>query len=192
MLHGIAKYSRCMGLAVYRWTGALDSSLPEWKHLKINGAIVRDVGVVEGLAHSGIPVVFAQHNRESYAPFPAIITDSEAIGHMAAEHFLDRGFQHFAYCGLNDFAWSRGRGHHFGQRLARAGFEMSLYHQHMAEGRAATNDRNEQNLIATGCGRCPSRWPVMCCNDDRALLVVEACKLADCERARPRGGARGG
>src|SRR5512133_1373557 len=87
LLHGIAKYARLHGpWRVYRWPGALDSSLPEWKHLKIGGAIVRDVGVVEGLVHSGIPLIFAQHNRESYSPFPAIITESQAIGCMAAEH----------------------------------------------------------------------------------------------------------
>lgn len=182
LLHGIAKYARLHGpWRVYRWTGALDSSLPEWKHLKIDGAIVRDVGVVEGLAHSGIPVVFAQHNKESYSPFPAIITDSAAIGAMAAEHFLDRGFQHFAYCGLNDFAWSRGRGEHFARRLAQAGFEIHLYHQHLHEGRGARNDRNEQNLIADWLRTLPKPVAVMCCNDDRALQVVEACKQADCE-----------
>ncbi len=182
LLHGIAKYARLHGpWRVYRWTGALDSSLPEWKHLKIDGAIVRDVGVVEGLAHSGIPVVFAQHNKESYSPFPAIITDSAAIGAMAAEHFLDRGFQHFAYCGLNDFAWSRGRGEHFARRLAQAGFEIHLYHQHPREGRDARNDRNEQNLIADWLRTLPKPVAVMCCNDDRALQVVEACKQADCE-----------
>src|SRR4030042_5816624 len=119
LLHGIARYSRVHGpWRVYRWPGALDSSLPEWKHLKSDGAIVRDVRVVEGLAHSGIPVIFALHNKDSYAPFPGIITESAAIGCMAAEHFLDRGFQHFAYCGFDDFAWSRGRGQYFGQRLA--------------------------------------------------------------------------
>jgi len=182
LLHGIAKYARLHGpWRVYRWTGALDSSLPEWKHLKIDGAIVRDVGVVEGLAHSGIPVVFAQHNKESYSPFPAIITDSAAIGTMAAEHFLDRGFQHFAYCGLNDFAWSRGRGDHFARRLAQAGFEIHLYHQHPREGRGTRNDRNELNLIADWLRTLPKPVAVMCCNDDRALQVVEACKQADCE-----------
>lgn len=182
LLHGIAKYARLHGpWRVYRWTGALDSSLPEWKHLKIDGAIVRDVGVVEGLAHSGIPVVFAQHNKESYSPFPAIITDSVAIGTMAAEHFLDRGFQHFAYCGLNDFAWSRGRGEHFARRLAQAGFEVNLYRQHPPEGRGVRNDRNEQNLIADWLRTLPKPVAVMCCNDDRALQVVEACKQADCE-----------
>ena len=179
LLHGIARYSRLHGpWRVYRWPGALDSSLPEWKYLKIDGAIVRDVRVVEDLAHSGIPVIFAQHNRESYAPFPAIITDSASIGCMAAEHFLDRGFENFAYCGLDDFAWSQGRASHFKQRLEEAGFEVDVYPQPASKRERAI--RNEQNHIADWLRSLAKPVAVMCCNDDRALQVVEACKLADC------------
>jgi LacI family transcriptional regulator len=70
LLHGIARYSRLHGAwRVYRWPGALDSSLPEWKSLKIDGAIVRDVQVVERLAIQA-SVIFAQHNKGSYARFP--------------------------------------------------------------------------------------------------------------------------
>ncbi len=178
LLHGIARYSRLHGpWRVHRWPGALDSLLPEWKHLQIDGAVVRDVRVVENLAHSGIPVIFAQHNRESYAPFPAIITDSASIGCMAAEHFLDRGFQNFAYCGLDDFAWSRGRAQYFAERLSEAGYQVSLYRQ-PASRRAI---RNEQGRIADWLKVLPKPVAVMCCNDDRALQVVEACKLARCD-----------
>ncbi len=179
LLHGIARYSRLHGpWRVYRWPGALDSSLPEWKYLHIDGAIVRDVKVVERLAHSGIPVIFAQHNKESYAPFPSIITDSAAIGCMAAEHFLDRGFRNFACCGLDEFAWSRGRTQHFQQRLQQAGFAADLYRApRVKRGRAV---RNEQSRIADWLRQLPKPVAVMCCNDDRALLVVEACKLVNC------------
>src|SRR4030042_3429730 len=130
LLHGIARYSTLHGpWRVYRWPGALDSSLPEGRDLKIDGAIVRDVKVVEDLAHSGVPVIFAQHNRESYSPFPVILTESASIGCMAAEHFLDRGFRDLAYCGLDEFAWSRGRASHFAKRVEHEGFQGHMYRQ---------------------------------------------------------------
>jgi LacI family transcriptional regulator len=178
LLHGIARYSRLHGRwRVYRWPGALDSSLPEWRHLKIDGAIVRDVKAVEDLVRSGVPVIFAQHNRESYAPFPVILTESAAIGCMAAEHFLDRGFQDFAYCGLDDFAWSRGRAEHFVRRLEHEGFRVHMYRQPAS--RSAREARREQNRIADWLRSLPGPVALMCCNDDRALQVVEACKQAD-------------
>jgi LacI family transcriptional regulator len=177
LLYGIARYSRLHGpWRVYRWPGALDSSLPE-KHLKIDGAIVRDVKAVEGLTHSGLPVIFAQHNKESYAPFPAILTDSASIGSMAAEHFLDRGFQNFAYCGYDEFLWSRRRAECFTERLKQAGFDADVYCQPVSKaGRAA---RREQTRIADWLRSLPRPVALMCCNDDRALQVIEACKAAD-------------
>ncbi|MBN1510012.1 MAG: DNA-binding transcriptional regulator [Sedimentisphaerales bacterium] len=177
LLYGIARYSRLHGpWRVYRWPGALDSSLPE-KHLKIEGAIVRDVKTVEGLAHSGLPVIFAQHSKESYSPFPAILTDSASIGCMAAEHFLDRGFQNFAYCGYDEYLWSRRRADYFGQRLKQAGFNVSIYCQPVSKaGRAA---RREQTRVADWLRSLPRPAAVMCCNDDRALQVIEACKATD-------------
>jgi LacI family transcriptional regulator len=179
LLYGIARYSRLHGpWQVHRWPGALDSSLPEWKSLKIDGAIVRDVRAVEGLAHAGIPIIYAQHSKESYAPFPAIITASESIGCLAAEHFLDRGFQHFAWCGFDDFVWSRKRAEYFQQRLRQAGFEVDLYERPAV--RKARGLRNEQNLIADWLLALPKPVAVMCCNDDRALQVIEACKQANC------------
>ncbi len=178
LLHGIARYSRLHGpWQVHRWPGALDSSLPEWKYLRIDGAIVRDVRAVEGLAHSGIPVIFAQHNRESYAPFPAIVTDSAAIGCMAAEHFLERGFRNFAYCGLDDLLWSRRRAQYFVQRLEQAGFATNVFRQPKARAKRAF--RNERNLLGAWLRSLPKPVAVMCCNDDRALQVIEACKLSD-------------
>jgi LacI family transcriptional regulator len=180
LLHGIARYARLHGpWRVHRWPGALDSLLPEWKSLKIDGAIVRDVKAVEGLAHAGIPIIFAQHSKESYAPFPAIITESESIGCMAAEHFLDRGFQNFAWCGYDDFVWSRRRAEHFERRLRQAGFEVNLYRQPVARRGRAT--RNEQNVLADWLLSLPKPVGVMCCNDDRALQVIETCKQVDCD-----------
>ena len=178
LLHGIARYSRLHGpWRVYRWPGALDSLLPEWKHLKIDGAIVRDVKAVEGMTHSGLPIIFAQHNKESYAPYPAIITDSAAIGAMAAEHFLDRGFQNFAYCGLAELLWSRRRAEHFARRLQQAGFDVDEYSQPAS--RTGRNSGKGQSRLADWLRRLPKPVAIMCCNDDRALQVVEACKAAD-------------
>lgn len=178
LLYGIARYSRLHGpWRVYRRSAGLESALPEWRDLKIDGAIVRDVNMAGSLAGSGFPLIFAQHNRESYAPFPAIITDSAAIGCMAAEHFLERGFEHFAYCGFDEFVWSRLRAHHFCERLEQAHLHVNLYQRPKARAKRAW--KGEQDLIAEWLKTLPKPVALMCCNDDRALQVIEACKLAE-------------
>ena len=178
LLHGIARYSRLHGpWRVYRRSAGLESAFPEWRDLKIDGALVRDVKMVQNLTGAGIPVIFAQHKRATTSPFPVIITDSAAIGQMAAEHFLDRGFVHFAYCGLDEFVWSRLRAQYFSERLKAAGFETSLYRQPRRVAERAW--KSEQYLIADWLVSLPKPVALMCCNDDRALQVIEACKLAE-------------
>ena len=178
LLYGIARYSRLHGpWKVHRSPAALDSSLPDWRGSRIDGAIVRDVKMFDEFMRAGFPVIFAQHNRESCSPFPSITTDSATIGRMGAEHFLDRGFQNFAYCGLDDFIWSRLRAQHFSERIREEGLSVEVYQQ--ARARSKRSWRNEQYLIADWLRKLPKPVGLMCCNDDRALQVLEACKLAE-------------
>jgi LacI family transcriptional regulator len=104
LLHGIARHSRLHGpWRVYRQPAGLDSSLPDWKELRIDGAIVRDVKMVENLARSGFPVIFAQHSKERYAPFPAIMTDiATRSGFDGVEH-IARYFRKEAGLSLRDY-----------------------------------------------------------------------------------------
>jgi LacI family transcriptional regulator len=177
LLHGIAKYSRLHGhWRIYRRPLALDSSLPDWREMKIDGAIARDVKVAQILIHSGFPVIFVQHSRDIYKNFPGIITDSSSIGRMAAEHFLDRGFRNFAYCGFDDFVWSRDRNHFFQQRLEQDNLKINTYQQ--PKSKAKRLWENEQYLLVDWLVSLPKPVALLCCNDDRALQVVETCELA--------------
>jgi LacI family transcriptional regulator len=178
LLHGIARYSRLHGpWRVYRRSAGLESSVPDWQDMKIDGAIVRDVRGVQSLMGSGVPVIFAQHKKATSPPFPSILTDSAAIGQMGAEHFLDRGFVHFAYCGFDEFVWSRLRAQHFVERLKIAGFRASVFRQPKRV--ADRTWKSEQHLIADWLLSLPKPVALMCCNDDRALQVIESCKLAE-------------
>ncbi len=40
---------------------------------------------------------------------PSIWNDHDAIGRMAADHLMQRGLNHFAYCGFTDHHWSEAR-----------------------------------------------------------------------------------
>ncbi|MBN1805410.1 MAG: DNA-binding transcriptional regulator [Sedimentisphaerales bacterium] len=178
LLQGISRFSRLHGpWNIYRRPTGLDSSLPDWKDLKIDGAIARDVKMAENLARSNFPVIFAQHIRESYGRFPAIITDSSSIGQKGVEHFLDRGFQNFAYCGFDDFVWSRERGKFFKKRVEQEGLYVNFYKQPKSKTKRLW--RNEQYLLIGWLKSLPKPIAIMCCNDDRALHIIEACKLAN-------------
>jgi len=57
----------------------------------------------------------------------SIVEEAYTVGRLAAEHFLDRGFTRFAFCGFDHMYWSRVRQEGFVQRLAEAGYAVHLY-----------------------------------------------------------------
>ena len=108
LLHGIARYARLHGPWRFsRQARSLDSPVPDWKSLRIDGVIARDAKNVRENLPPNIPVVFVQHNLEVYRPYPAIVTDSKGIAKLAVEHFRDRGFENLAFCGFDEYIWSR-------------------------------------------------------------------------------------
>ncbi len=177
LLYGIARYARLH--RPWRFTrraGSLDSPLPKWKDLHIDGAIARDVGNVRKSLPAEIPVIFVQHNLSAYRRYPAIVTDSEGIAKLALDHFLDRGFENMAFCGLDEYVWSRNRGESFRGLAQEAGVQVEVYNRSACG--ATRSWRHEHGAVAEWLRSLARPVGVLCCNDDRALQVIEACMTA--------------
>ena len=58
---------------------------------------------------------------------PLIETDDETVVRLAVEHFQERGFRQFAYCGFPGANYSDKRGQYFTTQLAQAGFPCDVY-----------------------------------------------------------------
>lgn len=65
------------------------------------------------------PVVEIFESRAS-SEFPRILPDDVATGELAARHFLERGFRHFAFFGATRIRWSREREVGFRMEIERA------------------------------------------------------------------------
>ena len=183
LLRGIAKYSDLHGPWIFYWrapfyreTGREKITLSELKDWGADGVIIREQKKTKEIISMGLPTIVAPWKE----PFPGvanIITDSVAIGRMAAEHLLDRGFRHFAYCGFGDmFYWCRERSEGFSKRIAETGFQTHFYQQ--PKSRAQRLWENEQILIADWLKSLPKPIGLMACTDDRSRDVMEACKIA--------------
>ena len=93
---------------LYRQPELLLASLREWKP----GAIVTEwlPGLTEALVALGCPVILVPSD-EPVAGVYSVDIDDVAIGRLAAEHLIARGYQNFAFVG-------RGDAHYAKQRLA--------------------------------------------------------------------------
>ncbi|MBI4659261.1 MAG: DNA-binding transcriptional regulator [Verrucomicrobia bacterium] len=177
LLTGIAAYTRHHGPWAFYWEPAgLDQARPSLKTLDAHGIILRDVDAVEEVLGLDIPAVVVGHSRHEIPGLVNVVTDSDKIGTMAAEHVLERGFRHFAYCGYTDTPWSQKRGEVFSRRVAEAGFQTGFYVSPEALTRVSW--RQELLSMAHWLQSLPTPLALMACNDDRGQHVIEACKVA--------------
>lgn len=106
--------------------------------------------------------------------FPKIRPDNFAIGHMGAEHFLERGFKNFAFCGLTE-SWAQERREGFVEALRLTG-----KHCNLLEEKYSSEDPNweaeQKSNIKAWLRELSRPLAIMGCNDLRAWQVVSACQ----------------
>jgi LacI family transcriptional regulator len=183
LLHGIVQYSNLHGPwlfyiepEVYR--KGRGQSYKWIRNLDADGIIgyVWDVNITKMIANLGLPAIIYYDVEKPTLKVCRVVTDQVAIGHMAAEYFLERGFQHFAYCGFDDTVWSPQRCENFSRVVAASGFETFFYRQPRAK--QSRTSSNEQTIIAKWLSTLPKPVAVMACNDDRSQDILAACKIA--------------
>lgn len=186
LLCGIAKFVHHYGPWSFYWEpGGLEKGWPKLKALNVDGIILRDVDKLEEVADLKIPAVVIGHSKTEVPNLANVVTDSSAIGQIGAEHLLNCGFKHFAFCGygnalppspvLESFTWSDFRRESFEQRIREAGFKISTYTTLSAATDAWYIERHK---MAEWLKSLPKPIGLMACNDDCGRQVIEACKLA--------------
>jgi LacI family transcriptional regulator len=181
LLRGIAQYAHHHGPWSFDWEpGGLEKIWPKLKSLDPNGVILRDVDKVEEVLAFGVPAVVVGHGRTEVSGLVNVITDSKAIGQMAAEHLIGCGFKRFAFCGSGqepgkDLPWSESRRLSFSERLQKSGFQCSDFPAHPPDDSSWPRERA---AMARWLQSLPKPVGLMACNDDRARQVAEASRIA--------------
>ena len=137
-------------------------------------ARVENKQVARTLAALHVPVVDISSHQ--YLPgAPVVTTDNAAIARLAFGHFTERGFRHFAYCGVDRFAWSMARGGHFDELVRNAGLNC----EHFAAERDFGPDSDaETDAIAQWLGGLTKPVAVFACYDARGQQLLDACQRA--------------
>jgi LacI family transcriptional regulator len=187
LLQGIADYVRFHGPWTFyhppffymRSSHKRDDELLRLKSWGADGIIAREFSAKtrEQILSLDIPTVFhAVLDEKPMDGAGNICADDVGIGKVAAEHLLSLGFHNFAFCGLNDFFWSRKRAEGFRETITRAGFEPAFYRY--PKSRAQRFWPREQNRLVAWLKSLPKPVGLMACIDERAQEVIEASKQA--------------
>ena len=177
LLCGIAKCAHHYGPWSFYWEpGGLEKAWPKLKALGVDGIILRDVGKIEEVLDLKVPAVVIGHSMTEIPNLVNVVSDTSAIGQIGAEHLLQCGFRHFAYCGYTGSSWSDFRLKFFRRRIRKAGFEVHVYADLVP---AANVWHKERHKMVAWLQSLPKPVGLMACNDDCGQQVIEACKMAN-------------
>lgn len=181
---GIAKFVRehhewSVQSEEWRWT----DSFPVWlKNWDGDGVIARveTAEMASFIKQLGVPAVDVR-GSVSGSDLPLIDTDDRMVANLAAEHFLNRGFRHYAFCGFVGANYSDKRSLWFQERLAQAGFQCHVYRPPRRTKAAQTIEHEKRGLLfQEDLGRwlvsLPKPIGIMACNDIRGQHVLNLCR----------------
>jgi len=140
-----------------------------------DGVIFMGTESPEQVLPTGLPAIAVDVRDQVYG-LANIVGDCKNIGEIAAKHFLERGFNKFAFCGFYDIHWSRERSDSFSSYLEKKGHKIYIYKQPTSKSKLSWE--KEKNTMNKWLKSLPHPVAIMACNDDRANNVLEVCK--DC------------
>jgi LacI family transcriptional regulator len=140
-----------------------------------DGVIVRgeNVQIAKAVAKLSVPVIDMTPSR-LLPKAPWVKSDDGAIARLAAQHFLERGFRHFAFCGDSRFSWSNRRAEQFGILIRGVSRDCHTYEP----ARQISNSDEAVDDIAAWLTKLPRPIAMFACYDNRGQQVLEACRRA--------------
>ena len=139
----------------------------------ILGHFDHDGPVLDFCRSAGVPVV-GLSATDSELDIPRVLMDEAAIGRIAGEHFVERGFRHFAFCSAYSHYVLAGRLQGF--REAVEPVSKTFHVIEARPGDEATMPRPDR--FADELERLPRPLAVMALDDIGASLVIDACEMA--------------
>jgi LacI family transcriptional regulator len=133
-------------------------------------ARIENPQIAEAVAKLKLPVVDVSATG-ALPGVPWVETHDESIAQLAIDHFRQRGFRHFAFCGDDRFAWSRYRRDGMQRLLDKSGIKCHTFGA--ATARSLIED--EQRL-AEWVVDLPKPIGILSCYDIRGRQLIEICQ----------------
>jgi LacI family transcriptional regulator len=180
ILSGVTRWLKAhRGWSLYLEQHALGAAPPAWlADWRGDGVICRvtDPGVATVLRRGGMPVIDLNDQHDDLG-FVHIWSDHRAIGRMAADHLIDRGFRSLGSCGFSDQRWSRLRREGFAERAAASGIQVDIFESDWFGPHAPDWEVCQDRIKQWLAGFSPP-FAVMACNDLRGQQVLDAARRA--------------
>lgn len=172
LLHGIIAYIREHGpWSIYLSEQGRGQEPPSWlANWSGDGVIARieTPDIAEAVRRLALPAIDLSAAR-LVPELPWVETDDALIASQAAEHLLERGFRHFAFCGDPRFQWSAWRQEAFLRCIQEAGHTCAVM--------PAGSGGDRQTRLASWIHSLPKPVGVFAAFDQRGREVIDACRF---------------
>lgn len=184
IFRGVTRWSNLYGPAtLVVAAGHVEQQLPRLRSTQNAGIIARlpTPGVIDAIQKFGVPVVTIEPSLPEYEKIKRelgvseIVSDSETVGRLGGEHFAQRSFRRFAFCGLPRRIWSFKRQAAFVRYAEKIG-ETFVY-DYPADEKVLLTRQTERPYLTDWLKKLPKPVGIMACNDDRAAELLEICQF---------------
>lgn len=128
LLKGIARYSKLQTpWSFYHEPRGMKSAVPKLTKWKADGIIMRNSIISKKLIDLKLPTILVLHETKRVNHLPAVVTENHSIAKLAAEHLVNRTLKNFAFCGFENFIWSKEREKYFTSEIQNSGFKITVY-----------------------------------------------------------------
>ncbi len=129
---------------------------------------------LDRIRSTGLPAVSIT-DVPTVEDFPCALSDDLEVGRMTAQHLLQKGFRHFAYCGSNVWSWSKDREKGFSDTVKAVGFDCGNFHYAQESDADPHRDEAIAKELRAWLHQAPKPIGVLGENDTCALHVLETC-----------------
>jgi len=154
---------------------SLPKWLAEWKGDGIIAAVKDPTSDI--VVQRGIPVVDVV-GALRHEHVPLVHTNDHSVGRLGAEHLLERGFKHFAFCEYVDEFWSAARREGFEKTLKQHGFACEVDRMPVPGPGTGGPEvwEQQQRRLATWLRALTKPIGIMTTNDLMGQQLLEACQ----------------
>ncbi|QDU33240.1 Xylose operon regulatory protein [Poriferisphaera corsica] len=197
MLRGIMKYEQEHGPWCFHLTpGDFKQALPQMSRWHGTGIIARtddDLEFEQAILSAKIPTVLLDMSERQLAPkhpfskLAEIHPDSESIGQLAADYFINRHFIQFGFVGILDRIWSDKRRQGFMTSVQNYGYNARYFHFDIQTAYAPSDSHltinqtldDQQVQLVDWLRKMPKPIAIMACDDVIGRYVIDACRIAN-------------
>jgi LacI family transcriptional regulator len=115
------------------------------------------------------------------SPVPRSIVNNHAIGALAADHLVSKGFQAYAFYGLSGVQYSKDRHAGFEERLEAAGYRSVEFLSKPTFGLGGNQWLQQYRVLAEWLAELPTPCGLFAVSDYRARQALDACRQVELE-----------